>query len=122
MALAGLLLLGFAPAVWIFTQATNAFGFMGLLSLLPWFAAAGFGIRFLKTAVNLTGATSKGPLVVWSCIFLLVTLQMTTSLRPILGRSDKLLTDEKKFFVQHWIEMAGESLPTTQVPPTTTSR
>ena len=121
MALAGLLLLGFAPAVWIFIQATNAFGFMGLLSLLPWLAAAGFGIRFLKTAVSLTGATSKGPLAVWSCIFLLVTLQMTTSLRPILGRSDKLLTDEKKFFVQHWMEVAGESLP-TQVPATTTAR
>jgi hypothetical protein len=44
-------------------------------------------------------------------IFLLVGLQMTTSLRPILGRSDTLLTQEKKFFLQHWAETVGTSLP-----------
>jgi hypothetical protein len=111
LALAGLLLLGFAPAVWIFTQATNSLGFMGLLSLAAWLIALIFGFRFLKDAVGSTGAVSKGPFSVWSIIFLLVTLQMTTSLRPILGTSNHLLTDEKKFFIQHWIESAGEGLP-----------
>lgn len=33
LALTGVLLLGFAPAVWIFTQGTNSFGFMGFLAL-----------------------------------------------------------------------------------------
>lgn len=117
LALAGLLLLGFAPAVWIFTQATNAFGFMGVLSIAPWLVAIGFGVRFLRNAIALTGATGKGPITIWSCIFLLVTLQMTTSLRPILGRSDRLLTDEKKFFVQHWIEASDKSLPVTPRSP-----
>lgn len=110
LALAGLLLLGFAPAVWIFTQATDAFGFMGALALIPWFVALCFGFRFLETAVGLTGATSRGPVFVWSCIFLMVTLQMTTSLRPILGRDPRFLTDEKKFFIQHWIESADKVL------------
>ena len=116
LALAGLLLLGFAPAVWIFTQATNAFGFMGALALIPWLVALAFGIRFLLTAVGLTGATSKGPVLLWSCIFLMVTLQMTTSLRPILGRSDRFLTDEKKFFVQYWYEAADQVLETSDQP------
>jgi len=111
LALAGLLLLGFAPAVWIFTQATNSLGFMGLLALGAWLIALTFGFRFLKDAVGATGAVSKGPFSVWSIIFLLVTLQMTTSLRPIIGRESWLLTDEKKFFIQHWIESAGEELP-----------
>ena len=111
LALAGLLLLGFAPAVWIFTQATDSLGFMGVLALGAWLVALAFGFRFLKDAVGATGAVSKGPFAVWSIIFLLVTLQMSTSLRPILGRSDRLLTDEKKFFLQHWIESAGEVLP-----------
>ncbi|MCW1925866.1 hypothetical protein OKA05_25125 [Luteolibacter arcticus] len=118
MALAGLLLLGFAPAVWIFTQATNSLGFMGVLALASWFIALIFGFRFLKDAVGSTGAISKGPVTVWSIIFLLVTLQMTTSLRPILGRESWLLTDEKKFFIQHWIESAGKELPSKPKPAT----
>jgi len=117
LALTGLLLLGFAPAVWIFTQATDAFGFMGALTLLPWFVALAFGFRFLQTAVDSTGATSNGPLTIWSCIFLVVTLQMSTSLRPILGREPRFLTHEKKFFIQHWIDTADESLPKPATGP-----
>lgn len=116
LALAGLLLLGFAPAVWIFTQATNAFGFMGTLAVAPWLIALAFGMRFLHTAIGLTGATGRVPIHVWSCIFVLVTLQMTTSLRPILGREDYLLTNEKKFFIQHWMEVSNKSLGTSTQP------
>jgi len=117
LALAGLLLLGFAPAVWIFTQATDAYGFMGVIALAAWFIAAAFGFRFLRIAVVATGAGSKLPLTVWSCIFLVVTLQMTTSLRPILGRSDRILTNEKLFFLQHWVKSAGKSLPPSPAEP-----
>ncbi len=117
LALAGLLLLGFAPAVWIFTQATNAYGFMGVLALIPWLVALSFGFRFLQNAIAGTGAASKGPIVVWNCVFLLVTLQMSTSLRPILGRSESFLTDEKKFFLQHWAESIGKSLPPAKEHP-----
>ena len=52
---------------------------------------------------------------------LLVTLQMTTSLRPILGRSPVLLTQEKKFFLQHWGDTMGESLP-GELPKTVTKK
>jgi hypothetical protein len=38
---------------------------------------------------------------------------MTTSLRPILGREKFFLTDEKMFFIQHWIEVSDQSLPKT---------
>lgn len=110
LALAGLLLLGFAPAVWIFTQGTTSFGFMGALSIGSWLVAMAFAFRFVGTALHVQGARQRGPIVIWCGIFLLVTLQLTTSLRPILGRSDRLLTDEKKFFIQHWAETAGESL------------
>ena len=40
----------------------------------------------------------------------LLALQMTTSLRPILRRSNLLLTQEKKFFLQHWFETLDQSL------------
>lgn len=115
LALAGLLLLGFAPAVWIFAESTDSFGFMGILALVSWLAALSFALRFLKSAATATGASQNAPLTIWSIVFLLVTLQMTTTLRPILGRSDHFLTQEKKFFLQHWGETASESLP--QTPP-----
>lgn len=120
LALAGLLLLGFAPAVWIFAESTDSFGFMGSLGIGAWVIAAVFALRFLKSVVFATGGTQKGPLAIWSGVFLLVTLQMTTSLRPLLGRSDEFLTQEKKFFLQHWGEQFGNSLsqPGTAAVPT----
>ncbi len=110
LALAGLLVLGFAPAVWIFAESTDSFGFMGALAVGSWVIAVFFALRFLKSVVFATGGTQKGPVMIWSAVFLLVTLQMTTSLRPILGRSDDFLTQEKKFFLQHWGDTFGESL------------
>jgi len=112
LAMAGLLLLGFAPALWIFAQGTASFGFMGVLALASWLIALIFAFRFIRTALRETGATQKAPLLIWFGIFLLVTLQLSTSLRPILGKSDKFFTTEKKFFLQHWGEMMGESLKT----------
>ena len=110
LALTGLLLLGFAPAVWIFAESTDSLGFMGLLAIGSWLIAVLFALRFLKAAILVMGGTQKGPLLIWSLVFLLVTLQMTTSLRPILGRSPALLTQEKKFFIQHWFNTIGTSL------------
>jgi hypothetical protein len=112
LALAGLLLLGFAPAVWIFAESTDSFGFMGTLSIGAWVIALVFAIRFLKAVVIATGGTQKGPIVIWCGVFLLVTLQMTTTLRPILGRAPDLLTHEKKFFLQHWRDTFFSSLQT----------
>ncbi len=119
LALAGLLLLGFAPAVWIFAESTDSFGFMGALAIGSWIIAVFFALRFLKAVIFATGGTQKGPLFIWSVVFLLVTLQMTTSLRPILGRSDVLLTQEKKFFMQHWYDTFGTSLPGANPTETT---
>jgi hypothetical protein len=116
LALAGLLLLGFAPAVWIFAESTNWFGFMGALGIGAWLIAVLFALRFLKAAVIATGGTQSGPLTIWCGVFLLVTLQMTTSLRPILGRSEFLLTQEKKFFLQHWSDTFDRSLPRQPSP------
>ena len=110
LALCGLLLLGFAPALWIFAQGTASFGFMGFLAIASWLVALAFSYRFLRMALRETGAIQSLPLLIWVSIFLLVTLQLSTSLRPILGRSDKFLTTEKKFFLAHWADTMGESL------------
>jgi len=122
LSLAGLLLLGFAPAVWIFVESTDSFGFIGVLAIGAWLVAVSFSLKFLGAAIFATGGTQKGPLAIWSSVFLLVTLQMTTSLRPILGRSDQFLSQEKKFFLVHWGDYGAKSLGDPVTPATPAPR
>jgi hypothetical protein len=58
------------------------FGFMGSLAIGAWVVAVAFALRFLRSVIFATGGTQKAPLTIWSIVFRLVTLQMTTSLRP----------------------------------------
>jgi hypothetical protein len=86
LALAGPLLLGIAPALWIFAESTDSLGFMGFLAIVSWGVALFFALRFIRTVVTAAGGLKSGPVFIWSLVFLFVTLQMTTTLRPILGR------------------------------------
>ncbi|WP_395741893.1 hypothetical protein [Prosthecobacter sp.] len=107
IALTALLLLGFAPVVWIFSQSTESEGFMGFLVLAFWLIALFFGFRLLLAAASTFGMTRRHYLNVWIGIFLLVTLQMSTTLRPLIGTADTLLPTKKKFFLQHWGDELG---------------
>lgn len=107
IALTALLLLGFAPVVWIFSQSTESVGFMGFLVLTFWIIALFFGFRLLLAAANTFGMTIGHYLNVWMGIFLLVTLQMSTTLRPLIGKADTLLPVKKKFFMEHWADEMG---------------
>lgn len=102
--LAALLLIGFAPVGWIFSQSTDSVPLMGALHLLFWLIAIGFGLRMLNATGALFGSSGRMHLRLWNLIFVLVCLQMTTTLRPIIGKSDTFLPREKKFFVAHWID------------------
>ena len=44
----------------------------------------------------------NGVLKVWLTVFVVVVLQMSTALRPIIGPADSFLPDEKRFFIGHW--------------------
>jgi len=96
--LSTLLLLGAAPAAWLFSVSTNSLPCMGAVHLIIWAVATIAGLRFL----SLVFGGLRGQLALWCLMFVLVCLQMTTTLRPLLGTSDRLLTQEKKFFVEHW--------------------
>ena len=105
IALSGLLLVGFAPVVWLFSVSSNSIAFLGFLLLALWFVCAGFGLVLVFRAGRALGMTNTGHLVVWCGVFLLVTLQMTTTLRPIVGTSDKFVNfEENKFFLAYWSE------------------
>lgn len=109
IALAGLLLVGFGPVSWVFSQSTESVAFMGALHLLFWIIALHYGIRFLNAATGFLHGGRGRHLFVWSVIFALVCLQMMTTLRPIVGTGDRLLQSEKKFFLTHWIETLDEA-------------
>jgi hypothetical protein len=104
LALTALMLIGLAPVVWVFSQSTDALVFMGMLHLIFWLIALSIGLKLMRTLMDLLRVQDHLHLKVWMTIFVLVTLQMTTALRPILGKSDHWLPTEKKFFVAHWLE------------------
>jgi hypothetical protein len=97
-----ILLIGFAPVAWLFSQSTNSLTWMGALHLAFWFISTFFGLRFLETGFSHSRARSTAGLNTWIVIFILVVIQMTTALRPIIGTARTFLPTEKKFFVTHW--------------------
>ena len=104
LALMTVLLIGFAPVAWVFSQSTEDVTAMGALHLLFWLIAVYFGLRFLYVGFGHFGDKPGGGLKVWMAIFVLVMFQMTTTLRPIVGQADTLLPAEKKFFLSHWLQ------------------
>jgi len=79
-----------------------------VLLLAFWFVATVFGLRFLHAGFRHVNGTTDAGFYVWVVIFLLVALQMTTALRPILGKATTFLpaAADKKFFIQHWSDCA----------------
>lgn len=104
LALTTVLLIGFAPVAWVFSQSTESVAAMGALHLAFAAIAVGFGMKFLARGFEQLNAQFGGGLRVWTVIFVLVLLQMTAALRPILGTSDAFLPTEKRSFVSHWTD------------------
>ncbi len=113
VALISLLLVGLLPVTWVFSTSTESVAFMGFLHLLFWAVSFIFGIRFLLMSFKLIRGASCPHLVLWVLIFTMVTLQMSTTLRPILGSGEKQFTTEKKFFLAHWVETLESSSSST---------
>ncbi len=106
-----MLLIGFAPVAWLFSQSTESLPWMGLLHLVFWLIATFFGVRFLGAAFAGSNARSAAGLNTWVVIFVLVALQMSTALRPLIGLSETFLPTEKRFFVSHWLDCIKKSDP-----------
>ena len=110
VALSALLLVGFAPVVWLFSVSSTSSVFIGFMLLALWMICVGFGFTLIFRAGKAMGMTNTGHLLMWCMIFLLVTVQMTTTLRPIVGESDVLFNfSEKKFFLQYWSEQLQQA-------------
>jgi hypothetical protein len=75
---------------------------MGALHLAFWFIATCFGLKFLAQGFSHSQARSSAGLATWIVIFGLVAVQMTTALRPFLGKANSFLPENKQFFLAHW--------------------
>jgi hypothetical protein len=112
--LSALLLIGFAPVAWIFSQSTDSVALMGALHLLFWIIGIGFGLRLIRAMCRFAGGRENGHLRIWTIIFLLVCFQMTATLRPVIARSTTFFPTGKKFFLSHWFDtMTATSSSTT---------
>jgi hypothetical protein len=104
VSLAALLLIGFAPVAWIFSQSTDSVAFMSALHIGLWAIGIMFGLRLIEAMGRLLNGSTRSHLKLWGSIFIVVCLQMMTTLRPIVGASEHFLPGEKKFFLAHWME------------------
>ncbi len=99
----GLILVAFAPVAWLFSISTESLGFVVSLSTLIVFIAYHIARRLFRSNEE-TPLKSRG-LHWWLVLQLVVTLQMTTALRPILITPDEpLWAQEKKIFVVHFFD------------------
>lgn len=102
LALMTILLIGFAPVAWVFSQSTDSIVAMGALHLIFWLIATYFGLRFLNAGFRQFSAAFNGGIKLWMIIFIVVVVQMSTALRPIIGSAPTFFPTEKKFFLAHW--------------------
>jgi len=117
LCLIALLLLGFSPVAWIFSPSTESVFFIGFLTLSFWIIGLWFGLGLIFRAAKMLGVSHRSHLVVWAMIFVVVTLQMSTTLRPLVGNAEDqpIFTGEKKFFLHHWLDnLNGDATPASK--------
>ena len=102
LALLVVLMAGFAPVAWIFTQSTNSAVFMGGLHLLLWLISCVFALQRLGRWLTELNGKFMQALPVWCIIFMVVCLQMTTTLRPLMGDFAGWDLADRDFFLHAW--------------------
>lgn len=112
--LTGVLLVGLAPVSWLFSQTTSSPGVMGTLHIVAMLVSSAFGLGLIRRVLRaMNGGTFSG-LRGWGIMFVLVLLQMTTTLRPLVGPYEGELLGDKKFFIEHWAQVANGDEPRAQ--------
>ena len=104
LASTAVLLAGFAPVAWIFSQSSSTVSLLAPLHYLVWIVSLVASVRFLKAGLRRWNAKRGALTGLWLAIFVVTCLQMTTSLRPILGSKERLFDPERKLFLLHWGE------------------
>jgi hypothetical protein len=103
LAMIGLLLVGLAPVIWLFAVSTASLSFMTMLGFVIWVIALCFAGRFVGRLKTHPAFQRQSGIRTWFFIFAIVTLQMTTYLRPLLAKpADGWRAEGKMFFLGHF--------------------
>ena len=103
LAMVGLILVGLAPVAWLFSVSTASLSFVTMLTFLIWLVAIGFAGRYVAKLGSHPLFARQTGINMWFLILIVVTLQMTTCMRPMLAASEKgWWTGEKQFFLSHF--------------------
>jgi hypothetical protein len=104
-AIAGLILLGLLPVTWLFSITTMSLNFVVWMHAFVWIVALAFARRLL---LQIAGP-ARGAIGLWLVLLFVVSLQMTTYLRPVLWRSSgaPIVELEKKSFFSHLYDVAN---------------
>lgn len=97
----GLLLVALLPISWLFSVSSRYLASAVWLHFFLWAMALIFGWRFLSVALRESGA--KSGLFVWVALFLIVSMQVATVVRPVLvwEEGSALFAQGKMFFMEH---------------------
>jgi len=104
LALTAVFLVGFAPVAWVFSQSSTLVFFIGAIHLLVWGLSILVSIRVLQSSLKRWRAKHPELTLIWILVFILTCCQMMTTLRPLVGSSERLLDPEKRFFLQNYVE------------------
>jgi hypothetical protein len=120
-ALAGMVLVGLLPVAWLFGASSRLLGFVTVVHFICWAVALGLAGGYLKRALAVLGG--RGGAGLWTILALAVSLQVATTLRPILWREAgaPTFTGEKLFFLEHFEQAAKKRQPRDESPEASTS-
>ena len=113
------ILAGMSPVAWLFSLSTRCLPFMVLFHAGVWCLALCAGLGFAVKTQPGTLRERKAVLL-WAGLFLLVSAQVTTFFRPILGVTvtKEFRENKRTFFAQHFVTcMVGERPVPTDAPP-----
>ena len=101
LGLLGLMLAALLPINWLFSVSSRSLGFLVILHGLVWLVALYFGGAFLLRVIPEAGA--RGALVLWVLLVGVVSLQVATTLRPVLLRAPgaPLVDRSRLSFLEH---------------------
>jgi hypothetical protein len=104
-ALIGVVLVALIPVSWLFSVGSRGLWFLVVLHLLAWVVAASLAARSVQRLVALRGSSMS--VTPWVVLLLVVTLQMTTHLRPVLWRppAGPLFQGGKLSFLEHYAQV-----------------
>jgi hypothetical protein len=97
-----MLLCGLAPVAWVFSQSTNSVAFMGALYVTMFFASNVMALGVTQRLL-VDGVRPVRHFWVWRLLFTVVILQLSTTLRPIVGPYRGVTLAPKAFFLEHWV-------------------